>query len=174
MKLAVDVQYSNDTAMVGGVSFENWQDHEAQREYISRVQGVMDYEPGKFYKRELPCILQLIAEHELAPECIIVDGFVFLDGFSEAGLGKHLFDALDGKVSVIGVAKKRFKDIDSRYEVYRGVSKNPLYVTAVGLEVEQARENIRLMHGSNRLPTLLKYADQICRNKEMRFPNEKK
>lgn len=172
MKLAVDVQYYNDTATVGGVSFENWQDDEAQREYVSAFQGVMDYEPGKFYKRELPCILKLITEHELRPECIIVDGFVFLDGFSEAGLGKHLFDALGGKVSIIGVAKKRFKDINSKYEVYRGVSKNPLYVTAVGLEIEQARENIRLMHGRDRLPTLLKHADQICRNQEMGFSNE--
>ena len=163
MKLAVDVQYWNDKATAGGVSFKNWQDQEMQRKYVSFVEGFADYEPGYFYKRELPCILNLIAEHQLKPECIVIDGFVFLDGFSQAGLGKHLFDALDGRVSIIGVAKKRFKDIDSKYEVHRGDSKRPLYVTAVGMEVEQAKENIRSMHGSNRLPTLLKYADQICR-----------
>jgi len=163
MILAVDVQYSQNSAAIAGVLFKSWQDEDTQKEYVSLMDGVADYEPGKFFKRELPCILKLIEDHRLKPECIVVDGFVFLDGFSKPGLGKHLFDTLNGAVSVIGIAKKRYKDIDSQFEVYRGDSRKPLYVTAVGIETQQAKRNILAMHGNSRLPTLIKRVDQICR-----------
>ncbi len=164
MILAVDVQYSEAGAVTGGVVFEHWQDEQAQKEYVSLLEGAAEYEPGKFFKRELPCILKLIAEHHLQPDCIVVDGYVFLDGVSKPGLGKYLYDALDGRAGVIGVAKRRYKDIDPRFEVFRGGSRRPLYVTAAGMGVEQARRNILCMHGKNRLPALLKRADQICRS----------
>jgi len=106
MILAVDVQYSENNAVVAGVLFKSWQNEDSEKEYVSLMDEVADYEPGKFFKRELPCILKLIENYHLKPECIVVDGFVFLDGFSKAGLGKHLFDALNGEVSVIGIAKK--------------------------------------------------------------------
>lgn len=163
MILAVDVQYSEDNAKVAGVEFENWHSDKSQKEYVSLFEGVADYEPGNFFKRELPCILRLLSEHNLTPDCIIVDGFVFLDGYSKAGLGKHLFDALNGKTVVIGVAKKRFKDIDMSFAVYRGGSQKPIYVTSIGTDLELATENIYNMHGKHRLPTLLKRVDQICR-----------
>ena len=163
MILAVDVQYSNYYAVAGGVVFECWQDKAAQIECVSLMEGVAKYEPGKFYKRELPCILKLIAAHHLKPESILVDGYVFLDGFSDAGLGKYLYDALNGEAAVVGVAKKRFKSIGSQYEVFRGKSRRPLYITAAGMDIERAKENVRAMHGKNRLPTLIKRADQICR-----------
>jgi deoxyribonuclease V len=83
---------------------------------------------------------------------------------SEVGLGKYLYDAINGEVSVVGVAKKRFKNIDSQCEIYRGVSKKPLYVTAVGIDMEQAKANVRAMHGTNRLPISIKRVDQICRS----------
>jgi deoxyribonuclease V len=163
MILAVDVQYTKNEAIAAGILFEHWQDERAQKEYLSRIEGVAGYEPGKFFKRELPPILKLIEEHHLQPDCILVDGFVFLDGFAAAGLGKHLYDALGGRVAVIGVAKKHYKDLDAGYEVRRGRSRRPLYVTAVGIEVEEAKGHILSMHGSNRLPTLIKRADQLCR-----------
>jgi len=163
MILAVDVQYSENHATVAGVVFEDWQDATPEMELASTVEGIADYQPGQFYKRELPCILKLIEENELELECIVVDGFVYLDDSGKAGLGKHLFDALNGKVPVIGVAKKLFKGIGSQHEVYRGTSNKPLYVTAAGINVNQAKEYIRSMHGKYRLPTLLKRVDQVCR-----------
>jgi len=163
MILAVDVHYTENRAKVAGVAFENWEDRFPQREYVSSIESVAEYEPGMFFQRELPCILQLVAEHELRPKIIIVDGYVYLDGHSKAGLGKHLYDALHGEVIVIGIAKKSFKGIDRRYRVYRGNSKKPLYVTAVGLEIDQAREHVRKMHGKHRLPSLIKRADQVCK-----------
>jgi len=166
MILAIDVQYSENLATVAGVVFERWTDETPKMELVSIVEGIADYQPGQFYKRELPCILKLIEENELQPECIVVDGLVYLDDSCKAGLGKHLFDALGGKVPVIGVAKKLFKGISSHYEIYRGTSNKPLYVTAAGIELNQAKEYIRSMHGKYRQPALLKRVDQVCRSSE--------
>ena len=163
MILIVDVQYCGNEAVAAGVLFEDWQDERAQKEYVNRTGEAAAYKPGEFFKRELPPILKLIEEHHLQPDCILVDGYVFLDGVAEAGLGKHLYDALEGRAAVIGVAKKRYKGIDPRFEVRRGRSRRPLYVTAMGIEVEEAKGHILSMHGRNRLPTLIQRADQICR-----------
>lgn len=165
MILAVDVDYDDSSASVAGVMFENWDDEVPEDIYISRVVGVADYVPGSFYKRELPCILALLTEHKLTPEVIVIDGFVYLNGVDEPGLGKHLYDALDGKIAVIGVAKRAFKGIDEKFATYRGGSKNPLYVTAEGVGVRDARRAVETMHGKYRNPTLLKKVDQVCRQK---------
>tara|TARA_R110001592_G_scaffold363175_1_gene680972 strand:+ start:11872 stop:12381 length:510 start_codon:yes stop_codon:yes gene_type:complete len=163
MILAVDVDYKNDTGLIGGVIFDNWADKEPKIEVVSKVQPVEDYTPGEFYKRELPCILELMNEHSLKPDVIVVDGYVFLDGEKESGLGKHLYDALGGSIPVVGVAKNRFKNIGSNYEVYRGKSDKPLYVTAAGLDIEIAKQQIINMDGGFRFPTLLKRVDKLCR-----------
>ena len=163
MKLAVDVDYQNDTAHIAGVAFSDWTDAESLAIYTSSLSGVQAYEPGNFFKRELSCILKLLEEHELKPECIIIDGFVYLDGKKEAGLGKYLYDALDGKSSIIGVAKRRFKTTPESCEVYRGQSRKSLYVSSEGLPPDTAKEHITSMHGSYRIPDLLKKADRVCR-----------
>jgi deoxyribonuclease V len=166
MILAVDVDYKNNTANIGGVTFSAWQDTEPAALYSSTLDDIEEYEPGAFFKRELPCILKLLEEHKLTPDCIIVDGFVYLDGHEKPGLGKHLYDALDGKTTVIGVAKQSFKDIPEYCAIYRGVSTKPLYVTAEGLTLDAAKELISSMHGAFRIPKLLKMADQLCRSAE--------
>ena len=163
MKLAVDVDYQDDTAQIAGVAFNDWTDAESLAIYTSSLSDVQAYEPGYFYKRELPCILKLLEEHELNPDCIIIDGFVYLDGKKEAGLGKYLYDALNGKSSIIGVAKRRFRNTPESCEVYRGQSSKSLYVTSEGLPPDTAKEHIASMHGSYRIPDLLKKADQVCR-----------
>jgi deoxyribonuclease V len=164
MILAVDVHYADHHAVVAGVLFDDWPDAVPQREFITRVAVHAPYEPGQFYRRELPCILQLMVENDLEPDCIIVDGFVYLDGYREPGLGKHLYDALEGKVAVIGVAKSAFHGIPAEFAIYRGESRKPLYVTAAGIDIEEAKRCIAMMHGSHRQPTLLKRADWLCRN----------
>jgi deoxyribonuclease V len=162
MILAIDVQYSKDTAFVAGVAFSDWCSEAPQEEYISVVYGIEKYEPGKFYKRELPCILKLLEEHHLRPETIIVDGYVFLDGKQETGLGKHLHDSLGGQIEVLGVAKKAFSGIEQNHEIFRGKSKKPLFITASG-DLESAKVHISMMFGENRIPAILKRADQLCR-----------
>jgi deoxyribonuclease V len=133
----------------------------------------------------LPCLLALLREHALAPRLIVIDGFVFLSGGAESqthdsdrqpnettadadhalrpGLGKHLYDALDGRIPVIGVAKTAFAGMPADCAALRGDSARPLFVTAVGVASAPARAWIRQMHGAHRIPTLLKRVDRLCR-----------
>lgn len=157
------VAYSLPGTIAAGVLFQKWDDECCEEIFTSHISDVEDYVPGEFYKRELPCVLKLLADHEINPDCIVIDGLVYLDGRNKAGLGKHLFDALAGEISVIGVAKQSFKDITAEFEVYRGGSEKPLFVTSVGVETATAKRWIAHMHGAFRVPTLLKKVDQVCR-----------
>lgn len=185
MILAVDVHYAADRAVAAGVLFSDWADAAPVQEAVSHIRDVAPYRPGAFYLRELPCLLALLREHALAPQLIVIDGFVFLSGEVESethdsdrqssgapadadhamrpGLGKHLYDALDGRVPVIGVAKTAFAGMPADCAVSRGDSARPLFVTAVGVASAQARAWIQQMHGSHRIPTLLKRVDRLCR-----------
>ncbi len=129
---------------------------------VSILHDIAAYEPGRFYKRELPCIAQLLKEHQLKPDIIVIDGYVYLDGEQKPGLGKHLFDSIDGQALVIGVAKKAFAGIGDKHQVLRGTSLKPLFVTSTG-GLSEAIDNIATMFGDNRNPTMLKRADQLCR-----------
>ena len=95
--------------------------------------------------------------------CIVVDGYVWLDGNHRPGLGAQLYEVLNCEVPVIGVAKNPFKETDHATELRRGKSDRPLYITAVGLPVAQAVVNIGVMHGPYRLPAILKRVDQLSR-----------
>ncbi len=164
MILAVDVDYHKEGATIGGVLFENWSDEEAIREVVSNIDSVEEYVPGQFYKRELPCILKLLEEHALLVDTIVVDGYVFLGG-DKKGLGHYLYEALEGTVSVIGVAKNSFHGIPQEWAVFRGESIKPLYITAVGMELAESKESIKSMAGEFRFPTLLKRVDSLCRGR---------
>lgn len=174
MILATDVHYYTDYdytnyAIAAGVAFADWQDAAPTQTYTCRIDEVKPYVSGQFYQRELPCLLALLAQIHAAPDyipdCIIVDGFVYLDGVSQAGLGFHLYQALHEKIPVIGVAKSAFQQPPKVHELYRGESQKPLYITAAGLPLALAKQHIQDMHGDFRLPTLLKYADQCCRQR---------
>lgn len=163
MKLVVDVHYTDNNALCAGLLFEQWDSPIIAQKLLTYTDHVAAYEPGKFYKRELPCIINLLQEHKIIPELIIIDGYVFLDGDSKAGLGKYLYNYLKGETVIIGVAKKAFNTISSDYEIQRGNSTKPLYITAVDLRLERAKEAIVMMHGAYRIPTLLRQVDQLCR-----------
>lgn len=163
MIACLDVHYGEDGACAAAVAFHDWMDAIAAEEMIVQVNEVQPYEPGQFYRRELPCLLAVIKA--LPPmEILIVDGHVWLDSGTAPGLGAHLFQALDGKTPVIGIAKTRFRGATAACEVLRGESRRPLYVTAVGMTPELAAEKVRSMHGEHRLPTLLKRVDSLCRH----------
>jgi deoxyinosine 3'endonuclease (endonuclease V) len=91
-----------------------------------------------------------------------VDGYVVLG--TRPGLGSHLFEALDGRIPVIGVAKSEFAGSDAA-RVSRGRSGRPLFITAVGMSVETAAACIQAMHGPYRIPTLLRHVDRLAREK---------
>lgn len=163
MILAVDVDYRNDQAIVAGVSFNQWSDDKPVQEWVIQVSNPAAYESGQFYRRELPCILALLKQIDAVPEVIVIDGYVYLGHEEKPGLGQYLFEALHGDTVVIGVAKKRFKNTPERVALYRGQSKRPLYVTAAGIDEDDARQLIARMVGHHRIPVLLKRADQLCR-----------
>ena len=163
MILAVDVCYRNDAASIAGIYFACWGDAQAKETFHSTLDVVEEYKPGQFYLRELPCIIRLLKEHHLTPAIIMIDGYVYLGEESNPGLGLHLYDELQGKIPIIGVAKTPYRNTTTQTEVCRGSSKRPLYVTSVGIDLEIAKSNVRSMQGKHRVPTLLKYVDQECR-----------
>lgn len=163
MILATDVHYHRTGATAAGVLFNDWQDTQAQQTLTVPIEHVEPYVSGQFYQRELPCLLALIEQITMPLDTIIVDGFVTLGEQQTAGLGKYLYDALAGKIIVIGVAKSAFSDSSIATEILRGKSNKPLYVTAVGMELEDAKDCVLAMAGAFRLPTLLKQVDSLCR-----------
>ncbi|TQV88753.1 endonuclease V [Aliikangiella coralliicola] len=163
MKLAIDVQYEHNSSIVAGVLFPDWNSDTVHRTITKKIEGVAPYEPGSFYKRELPCILSLLEEIEETLDAIVIDGFVTLGADHSKGLGMHLYDAINQSTSVIGVAKKTFAGTPEECQIFRGTSQKALFVTAVGISLSEAKNLVVAMHGKNRNPTLLKKADQLCR-----------
>ena len=161
MIIAIDVHYKGETAKVVGVLYESWDAEEASQFIDAYLPVASDYEPGQFYKRELPCLLHLLENVELTKvDYIVIDGYVFLDAQGRKGLGAHLYEALEEQVPVIGVAKTTFHQCEQfSQSVFRGDSTRPLYVTSVGSDAELAAGYIKEMHGPYRVPTLLQQLD---------------
>lgn len=163
--VAVDVHYDGDTATAAAVMFHSWRAPTPHADLTVRVKDVEPYESGAFYKRELPCIRVLLTEMRLPPALIIIDGYVTLGAEGRDGLGMHLFRALDGKVPVIGVAKTAYDGTPDSAELLRGTSRQPLYITAAGMTLEDAKTCISNMHGDHRIPTMLRVVDKLARTR---------
>lgn len=167
MKVVLDVDYRDGDAyaVASAIAFKDWSDSSPLETVSIKISPVAPYEPGSFYKRELPCLLKaltaLSARRSEAISEIVVDSYVTL-GPNHPGLGYKLYEAFNKTIPVIGVAKTHFKDAEA-VQVLRGQSLSPLYVTAVGTDTVIAANNIRHMHGLFRIPTLLKTVDQTCR-----------
>lgn len=172
MHICVDVYYTDQLAIASGAVFEHWGDASSADDIIVTANNVQPYVPGQFYKRELGPICELIKQVSYNLNTVIIDGLVWLNDAKTPGLGAYLYDALEQQVPVIGVAKNRFKDSEAAVEVLRGQSERPLFVTAAGVEREQAARAIRDMHGKYRIPTLLKHADRLGRDEAKRQPED--
>ena len=163
MLVAIDVQYEESSALAGAVVFDRWTDSRPRREVVRRVSPIADYQPGEFYRRELPCLLAILDDLDEVPSTVIVDGYVWLGGENRPGLGGHLFHALDDRISVVGVSKNPFGQASPVAEVLRGGSRRPLFVSTAGLDLADVAQQVKAMHGEHRHPTLLKRADQLSR-----------
>jgi len=159
----LDVGYRNDSATVACVRFHNWADHEPVGVRITHVMVSSGYEPGYFYRRELPCLLHALYRESIQFSVIVIDGYVQLNPPRNKGLGLHLAESLEYDAAVIGVAKNPLKVADRYRRIFRGISKRPLYISAVGMNLDRAADLIHSMHGEYRLPTLIKMADSLCR-----------
>lgn len=165
MNLALDVHYHTEgSATVAGILFENWESDQVAGSLLKSIPRAAEYEPGQFYKRELPCLLALISDISQKLETIVIDGFVTLGADQRPGLGAYLYQALECQTPVIGVAKSRFNQTPTETQILRGSSQNPLFVTALGIPLAEAQRRIQSMHGEYRLPTLLRQVDQLCRS----------
>lgn len=165
MILAIDVYYYDTRAKAVGVLFE-WDDTAPRQTIIAFVDGVAEYVPGEFYKRELPCIEALLQKTGADfLDAVIIDGNIYTDNNGSYGLGGKTFELLGKRIPVIGVAKTGFHtNKETVIEVFRGESKNPLYVSAVGIDAKVAADKIRNMHGPYRIPDILKMLDTITKD----------
>lgn len=131
-------------------------------EYAEIVSEVDKYISGEFYKREMPCLIKVLEKVKEDIDFIIVDSFVWLDE-NKKGLGAKLYEKLQCKTAVIGVAKTYFSGCTNYKEVFRGTSSKPLFVSTAGIELEKATDIIGNLSGKNRIPNILKRVDQLSR-----------
>jgi len=163
MVLCLDVQYHEKTAYVAAIAFKNWENERPFKCYTKSIGNVKPYKSGLFYKREMPCLLETINSLDFSIDCLIIDGYVFLSNLLEPGLGCYLYQALDDKIPVIGVAKNKFAKYDECKFIFRGESIKPLYISSIGIDIEEACLRIKNMTGKFRFPDLLKLADTNAR-----------
>jgi deoxyribonuclease V len=126
------------------------------------IDRVAKYQPGEFYRRELPPIRAVLEDVDDL-DLLIIDGYVTLDPDGRPGLGAHAHAEFG--VPVIGVAKTRFAPAVHAIPVVRGSAARPLYVTAAGIQPVDAAEVVRAMTGKFRLPDALRRADALARAK---------
>jgi deoxyribonuclease V len=169
MIAAVDVYYMDSaSARAGAVVFAGFSDTKAYRTYVYNIPHVEEYVPGQFYLRELPCIMSILSIIEEEIDIVIIDGYVDLG--DRRGLGRYLWNTLGGKKKVIGVAKTHFAGANA-IKVYRRNSRQPLFITAAGIEQTMAAGLIASMHGRYRLPALIKQADMLSRSGRSGLPD---
>lgn len=163
MKLAVGVHDLEGGAIIAAVAFDEWDAAEASRTFTSRLAPVdppVRSPPGV---AELTGVLQLLREHALEPELIVIDGPVHLDAAEKPAWGRQLFDALGGRSAVIGISTRTMPGLSAQFEVWRDEEARPLIVTCIGIDLGAAKARVRMMHGRRRLPTLMKLAVRLAR-----------
>lgn len=166
MKLAVAVHFDGTQAQAAAVAFEAWDAPEATKTHVSLIAQVEKAPRGELDLRALPCVMQLLREHRLAPELILIDGFVHLDADETPALGQHLFHALGGTTPVIGLSKTSRPGLSAQFEVMREEEAKPLIVTCAGIDIGAAKARLRAMHGRKVMPTLMKLALRIAKNRD--------
>lgn len=163
MKAALDVHYESNRSIAACLVFDNWLDSKPEDLIRVIVPRASQYFAGRFYERELPCLMSVLQRADRQFDTIIINGYVHLRTDAGKGLGVHLFESLSYSPVVVGVAKNPLKVADHYATINRGRSKRPLFVSATGCSIAQAAQSILSMHGPYRIPTLLKLADHFAR-----------
>ena len=106
MLVCTDVDYrQNGSARAAALVFRDWPDAAPLSEWVEHVDGVQPYQPGEFYRRELPCLLAVLENIIAAqgvPLAVVIDGYVTLPG-----RGRH---ARPGRPPVRGTGPCRAGD----------------------------------------------------------------
>lgn len=166
MIACLDVQYVGDKAIAAALVFSEWTATSSISEYTAVVPDPGEYEPGRFYLRELQPLLAVIQKITEPIDAYVIDGYCHLSSELAPGLGAYLWDDLQRRVLIVGVAKNRYRGTTHAAELLRAESKRPLFVTAVGIDYQRAAQHIASMAGTFRIPTLLKAVDRLARASE--------
>jgi len=163
--LCLDAAYGPARAAAAAAVIHSWDAENVGQILVRRFDSQPEeYEPGAFYKRELPLLLPVISDFDDPIRTIVIDGYVWLGTDGPPGLGGHLFASLASRIPVIGVAKTRYGNDTWSIPIHRPGSKRPLFVTSAGIEKEEAAECINRMHGDHRVPTILALVDRAARS----------
>lgn len=159
-----DVQYRETDATAACMVVDRFDAERPTAEWTSVISPIAPYEPGAFYKRELPCLLEVLRR---APPLshVVIDGYVFLDANRTPGLGARLYEALGRKTAVLGLAKTAYQGSLMATAIARPGSTKPLYLTSIGVDDADAVALINRLHGAHRLPTLVKRVDSLARGR---------
>ena len=166
MLLILDLHYEDACTFVGWVKADTFKSHAPSACGRAKVMGTpAPYVAGEFWVREVPPIMSFLQDRPdilCDVTCIIVDCLCHLPT-GKPSMGEKLYEALDRKYRVIGVAKTNFNDSQA-YQITRSSSTRPLYITECGTrDWRDIGNTIRDMHGPYRIPTLLKLADSLAR-----------
>ena len=162
--LCLDAAYGPVQAASAGAVIDGWDAKATKQMLVRRFESPPEiYQPGAFYKRELPLLLPLISDVDAPIGVIVIDGYVWLSPSGQPGLGGHLFASLASRIPVIGVAKTQYRADTWSIPIRRAGSERPLFVTSAGMDQEEAAACIRNMHGDHRIPTILAVVDRAAR-----------
>ena len=156
-----DVYYHDDHAKASCIVFSSREENIIS-EYNVEIEGIEDYVSGQFYKRELPCILRVLEKVKEDIDLIIIDSFIWA-GEDKKGLGAHLYESINHKAPIIGVAKSYLKGSTAYIEILRGESTNPLYISSIGIDLNYSAKLIKDLKGDFRIPYILKRVDKLSR-----------
>lgn len=81
------------------------------------------------------------------------------------GLGGKLYEIINQQIPIIGVAKNSFHANHTTVkEVYRDERSKPLYVSAIGIDLDEVIESIEGMKGRFRIPDILEILDSYTKS----------
>lgn len=167
MKLAMAVHdHGEQGACAAAVAFDDWDAREPTRTYVTRTSPLEKPVRGQLDLRHLPVLLQLLRDHALQPDTIVLDEAVYADAADTPALGRHLFDVLGGKTAVIGISTKAMPGLTAQYEVHREEEARPVFVTCAGVDIGAAKVRVRAMSGRKRVPALVKMAARVAKGGE--------
>ena len=76
MIACLDVDYRDSHAVAACVLIPEWHASRPAAEWTTIVNDVAPYEPGAFYKRELPCLLATLAQSPHPIDVVVIDAYV--------------------------------------------------------------------------------------------------
>lgn len=161
----LDVHYERDIAYSAAVVFENWDATSILSEYTTYTTNTIDYDPGRFYLRELRPLINMVHCISEETDVYVIDAYCHLSGDFSPGLGSYLHEVLNSRTLIIGVAKNRFRNTTHAMELLRGNSSRPLFITSIGLQYAAAASNVGMMAGEFRIPTMIKAVDRLARER---------